>query len=144
MVSLSGQYEFPEDSHCVSAVFWFRCEPVCRFKKAITLEIEHCAVSPDMLCFARAVCTQKDLPYRFTKLQDGQFSEQSSYGVLRVSSFSGIIIAKRGPVKDKEYSARLFYMNPEIHFVVTCNTKAHNTVSFVNNYVGSVIKMFCA
>ena len=144
MVSLSGQYEFPEDTHCVSAVFWFRCDPVCRFKKAITLEMEHCAVSPDMLCFARAVCTQKDLPYKFTKLQDGQFSEQSSYGVLRVSSFSAISIVNS--VKDKEYSARLFYMNPKIYFVVTCNTKAHNTVSIINSYIyiSSVFKMFCA
>ena len=133
MVSLSGQYEFPEDSHCVSAVFWFRCEPICKFKKAITLEIEHCAGSPDMLCFARAVCTQKDLPYKFTNPQNrGEFDKNSSYGVLKVSSFSGITIVKRGPVKDKQYSARLFYMNPEIHFVVTCNTRPHITVSFVS------------
>ena len=27
MASLAGQYEFPENSHLVSAVYWLRCEP---------------------------------------------------------------------------------------------------------------------
>ena len=114
-VSLSGQYSFPNNTHCVSAIFWFRCEPACRFKKAITIEIEHCAKSVNMLSFARAVCTQKDLPYSFELLQ-GDFSSHSCYGLLQVNRFSGITIVNQGS-DEREYSAHLFYLFPEVHLL---------------------------
>ena len=40
-VSLTGQYEFHRNSHLVSAVFWLRCEPMYKFTKPITVEIQH-------------------------------------------------------------------------------------------------------
>ena len=128
IVSLSGQYEFPRESECVSAIYWFRCEPRCTFRKEIMVEMEHCAKSSYNLCFARAVCTQKDLPYTFRILR-GEFSDHSSYGIFQVNSFSGMTIVNQGPT-EREYSARIFYINPEIHFTITCNTRAHNTVSY--------------
>ena len=33
MVSVAGQYEFPENCHPVSAIIWLRCEPMCTFVK---------------------------------------------------------------------------------------------------------------
>ena len=63
--SLAGQYEFPENSHLVSAVFWFHCEDVHKFTRPITVEIQHCAKSENVtnlkLSFVRAICSQKQL-----------------------------------------------------------------------------------
>ena len=132
--SLAGQYEFPEDSHLVSAVYWFRCKPSCKFAKAVSLEIQHCARPENVtkLSFVRAVCTQEELPYIFKEL-NSCFTNSSSYGLLRLQRFSGIAITQKVS-QDREYIARLFYLNPtistyEIHLVVTWNIEAHLTVS---------------
>lgn len=37
--SVAGLYEFPENTHPVSAVFWL---PECKFCKSIGLEMQHC------------------------------------------------------------------------------------------------------
>ena len=136
--SLAGQYEFPENSHLVSAVFWLRCEPRCTFTKALTLEIEHCAKLENVskLCFVRAVCTQPHIPYTFKRLDGGKFSHFSSFGAIELSSFSGLAINQEGS-EEREYCAMLCYLGQDftlsyefdIHFVVTWNTKAHLAVS---------------
>ena len=65
--SLAGEYEIPEDSSLVSAIFWLRCEPQCTFTKPITVEIQHCSTKQDLsrLKIVRAFCSQKQLPYKF-------------------------------------------------------------------------------
>ena len=135
--SLAGQYEFPENSHLVSAIFWLHCETVHKFTKPITMEIQHCAKSENLskLNVVRAVCSQKQLPYTFKQLPGGNFTNHSSYGVIELNSFSGEGIVQNGS-EDREYCSRLFYMyssqdvplNREIHFVVTWNTEAYLTV----------------
>ena len=138
--SLAGQYEFPENSHLVSAVFWLRCEDVHKFTRPITVEIQHCAKSENVtnpLCFVRAVCSQKQLPYTFKQLPGGNFTSHSSYGVIELNSFSGVGVTQEGS-EDREYCSRIFYMhssqevpvNREIHFVVIWNVEAHLTVRF--------------
>ena len=135
--SLAGQYEFPENSHLVSAIFWLRCETVYKFTKPITVEIQHCAKSENIrnLKFIRAVCSQKQLPYTFKQLPEGNFTSNSSYGVIELNRFSGVGVTQEGS-KDREYCSRLFYMpltrkvpTQEIHFVISWNTEAHLTVS---------------
>ena len=135
--SLAGQYEFPENSHLVSAIFWLRCETVHKFTKPITVEIQHCAKSENIknVKFIRAVCSQKQLPYTFKQLPGGNFTSRSSYGVIELSSFSGVGVTQEGS-EDREYCSRLFYMpltrkvpNQEIHFVISWNLEAHLTVS---------------
>ena len=42
--SLAGQYQLPDNVVLVSAVFWVRCDPPCRFKQKLTLEIQHCGI----------------------------------------------------------------------------------------------------
>ena len=135
--SLAGQYEFPENSHLVSAIFWLRCETVHKFTKPITVEIQHCAKSENIrnLKFIRAVCSQKQLPYTFKQLPEGNFTSNSSYGVIELNSFSGVGVTQEGS-EDREYCSRLFYMpstrkvpNQEIHFVISWNVEAHLTVS---------------
>ena len=135
--SLAGQYEFPENSHLVSAIFWLRCETVHKFTKPITVEIQHCAKSENLskLSFVKAVCSQKQLPYTFKQLPVDNFTSHSSYGVIELNSFSGVGIAQEGS-EDREYCSRLFYMpltrkvpNQEIHFVISWNLEAHLIVS---------------
>lgn len=40
--SVAGLYEFSENTHPVSPVFWLHCIPECNFCKSIGLEIQHC------------------------------------------------------------------------------------------------------
>ena len=47
-VSLAGDYEIPENTSLVSAVFWLRCEPQCTFTKPITVEIQHCSTKHNL------------------------------------------------------------------------------------------------
>ena len=131
--SLGGQYEFPESSCLVSAVFWLRCETAHKFIRPITLEIQHCAgASSAKLRFMKAFCSQKQLPYTFKPLVGGSFSNHSSYGVIELNSFSGVGITQ-DESEDKEYCSQLFYLGQpnlcQVHFVVTWNLESHLTVS---------------
>ena len=141
--SLAGQYEFPENSYLVSAIFWIRCEPMCKLTKPVTVEMQHCARSENVanfkLKFVRAACSQKQLPYTFKEL-GGDFTSHSSYGIIEVYGFSGLAIAQEGS-KDRIYLANLLSKeviksNPirvlvEIFFVIIWNTNVHRTVSII-------------
>ena len=136
-VSLAGQYEFPENSHPVSAVIWLRCEDVRRFTTPITVEIQHCAKSENVtnfkLSFVRAVCNQKQLPYTFKQLVGGNFTSHSSYGVIELNSFSGVGVTQEESA-ERLYYSKLFYLSNyclgghRIDFAVTWNTEAHINV----------------
>ena len=130
--SLAGQYEFPETSHLVSAVFWLRCEDVHKFTRLITVEIEHCAKSLK-LNFFRAVCSQKQLPYTFKQLPGGNFTSHSSYGAIDLNSFSGVGITQEGS-EERQYYSKLFYLSNyfgghRIDLAISWNTEAHINVS---------------
>ena len=133
--SLTGLYEFPEDNHLVSAIFWFRCEPPCRFAKPITVKLQHCACSHNTckLNFVKAVCTQKERPYTFKRVAGGSFSSHSSFGILQLKSFSGLGVTQEGS-EERGYLANFFYKEERIHksiqlyFVVTWNLDAHYKV----------------
>ena len=129
--SLAGQYEFPENSHLVSAIFWLRCEAVGKFIKPITVKIEHCAKLKNIpgLTFVRAVCSQKQLPYNFKRVSGGNFSRKSSYGIIDLSSFSGIA-ATQTECEERDYCSMVFYCSQEtIDYVITWNLEAHMNVS---------------
>ena len=136
--SLAGQYEFPDNSYLVSAIFWLRCEPMCKFTKPVTVEMQHCARSENVanlkLKFVRAVCSQKQFPYTFKEL-GGVFTRHSSYGVIEVNGFSGLAITqKRSEAEDFSYLANLLYnvkfcpTRVEIYVVVTRDLISHRTV----------------
>ena len=141
--SIVGHYNPPESYQQVSPIFWFLCEPICKLEKEVIFEMQHCG-KPDNnsdLTFARADCSQKDLPYTFKLLNGGQFSSKGPYGTLQLRSFSGIgIFLKRlvgGNKLSRLYFACLYYpissdaSSREIHVVVTWNTPTHVTVSLV-------------
>lgn len=142
--SLAGDYEFPDNSHPVSPVFWLRCEPTCGFTHPITTKIQHCAKPQNCskLQFVKALCSQKELPYAFKRLAlngrfvDGRSCEMDdcSYGIIELSSFSGVAVTQEGVGEDREYVAKSYYYTPKaynynIHVVVTWDDEAHLTVS---------------
>ena len=60
------------------------------------------------------------------------FSQESSYGSLRVDQFSGFVVGAEGEV-ERMYSAGLYYLGRdvrswEIHLVVSWDSEAHNKV----------------
>ena len=136
--SLAGQYEIPENSHLVSAIFWLRCEPQCKFIKPITVEIQHCSTKQNLsrLKIVRAFCSQKQLPYYFKPL-GGRFNAHPSYGAVKVNSFSGVGVVEENRVSERLYYSQLFYRSyhshqhvHEIHIIFTWNTEAHINVSY--------------
>ena len=140
MVSLAGQYKFPQNSHLISAVYWLRCEPSCTFAKPISLEIQHCASQENItkLSFVKAFCSQKSLPYTFNQLPGGSFTSSSTYGVIKLNSFSGVTVVQQDS-HDREYIAKLFYSHPSVYLyminlVVIWNIEAHLTVSGIHAY----------
>ena len=137
-VSLSGQFQLPEDSDLLSPVFWITAP--CKFTKPITLEIQHCALREDEtvlsdLSFVSANCSQRELPYQFRKVDGGVFTKHSSYGSIQLSHFSGngVIGRKGGP---RSYCAHLYHKIKQIYdwrfyLVITQNIDAQITVSFI-------------
>ena len=136
--SLTGHYKFPESYNLVSAIFWIRCEPPCRFVRPITVEIQHCACSHNAsnLKFVRAVCSQKVRPFTFRKLVGGLFSSHSSFGILELTTFSGLGVSQEGS-EERNYLANILYEEERIHkrnlcfhlyFVVTWDTPVHQKV----------------
>lgn len=134
--SVSGQYEFPDNTQPASAVFWLRCEPRCKFTLPISVEIQHCGKSRDVskLSLVKASCSQVELPYQFEKLQNSHFYDEDSfsYGANELTSFSGVGVTQ-DESEEKEYVARLFYHSEkksahQIDLVVTWNIETHLTV----------------
>ncbi len=137
MASVAGEYQFPDNLQLVSGVFWLRPHPPGSFQRLLTVEIHHCAkmTGSTKLSFVRALCSQESLPYTFKQLKRrGSFADQTSYGSLEVSHFSGLAVT--GEDVDREYTASLYYLGSElhsreIHFVVSWNDEIHRTVSAV-------------
>ena len=153
--SLSGQFQFPEDTECVSGIYWIACPYT--FEKTVTVEIQHCVTKqehlqhPSSLTFIVAKCTQEDLPYQFKILDGGVFSPNSRYGSIKLTQFSGVGTAFR-PLRRpslvqrfsrrprqhesaaKSYCARLYYSKSgtnswEVYFAIMWNLDLHINVS---------------
>ena len=134
--SLSGQFQLPEDSVLLSPVFWISAP--YKFTKPVTLEIQHCALREEEtvlsdLSFVSAMCSQKDLPYRFKQLDRGVFTIHSSYGSIQLDHFAGIGIAGSNKIP-RSYCAHLYHTMKQIYdwryyLAITRDLKAHITVS---------------
>ena len=133
--SLAGEYEFPENTSLVSAIYWLRCVPQCTFIKPITVEIQHCSTKRDLskLKIVRAFCSQKSLPYKFKPL-GGSFDADTFYGVIDMKGFSGVAAIEEDPDSERMYYNQLFYRDlnhqqrHEIHIIFTWNTELHLNV----------------
>ena len=96
---VAGQFEFPEGTDLVSAVYAISVSK--KLTQPVILEMQHCvAISSEeqgqFLSFVRAKCNQPDLPYLFKVLDGGSFSPQSDYGKIACDRFSilGTILSK--------------------------------------------------
>jgi hypothetical protein len=131
--TIMGDYQLPQDTHLVSAVYWIECVPECRFSQPLTLEIQHCA-KPEgapQLCFVKARSMGRGEDGIHFETVVGHFSHHSSYGFIELDSFSGYGVGKKG-AKERQYSASSYYSEGQkshkIHFTVFWNTKVHNEV----------------
>lgn len=137
--SLAGEYEIPEGSGLVSAVYWVRCEPQCTITKPITVEIPHCSATEDVskLKIVKAACSQKSGSYEF-KPVGGRFDAHTSYGVTEMTHSSGYgVVEEESPdPRRKYYYCQPFYRplsDQNGHVIRTCiifvwNTEPHITV----------------
>ena len=135
-VALSGQFELPQSTSLVSAVYWIDSEPRCKFSKHLTLDIQHCVKPTDTskLSFVQAKCSQTDLPYKFKNVEGGVFSSDSAHGYVQCNCFSlfGAVYNKLVP-QVQLYSAGIYYLRKgvkriDIHFVITKDLETHATV----------------
>ena len=136
-VGLSGQFELPENTSLVSAVYWIDSEPRRRFIQLLTVEIQHCVnlALTSKLSFVHAKCSQKKLPYEFEEAKEGEFPSESAYGFVQLTHFSIWSVIYRRLVPGVLYRARLYYLRKgvnqiDIHFVITKDLDTHATVSF--------------
>ena len=147
--SLSGQFQFPEDTEILSSVYWVTCPH--KFAKPVTVEIQHCAKPehlqhPSRLMFIVAKCNQESLPYKFKILDGGVFSPGSRYGSIELTQFSGFGVAFQSVIQwlglrsyqpqldPKNYCARLYYSSSgthswEVYFAITWDLESHISVS---------------
>ena len=133
--SLSGPFKLPEDSDLLSPVFWISA--LCKFKKLVTLEIQHCASRDEAsfadLNFIFTKCSQKELPYTFKRLDGGRFPTTRSYGSIQLSHFSGVGIAGRKGTP-QAYCAQIYYTIKEeasdwrFYFIITKDLDTLKTV----------------
>ena len=137
-VSLAGQFELPEGYELVSAVYWVTAPG--KFTKPVEIEAQHCAnfSNPSQLCFVRASCSQKSLPYKFKLIDGGLFSLGNKYGALSTTHFSGNGIAKevRAGEHSCQYCAQVYFTVKHLkdywyycHFVITKDMEVCFTVS---------------
>ena len=135
-VSLSGQFQLPEETDLLSPVFWISAP--CKFTKPVMLEIQHCALAKDEaalsnLSFVSANCSQKDLPYRFKQVGGGVFTKHSTYGSIKLKHFSGVGVT-RSKDTSRSYCAHLYHTMKQMHwrfyFVIMQDLDAKNTVHF--------------
>ena len=129
--SLAGQYIFPSNYQLVSAVYWIHPSPTCKFKKPLTIKIQHCASKAHRLTFVRASSEQHP-PYRFQiHSKHGIFN--NSYGELNVTGFSAFAITHKGQFGERFYKVKLFYLGSTlqswvIYLAITWDTEIHNKV----------------
>ena len=136
-VSLSGQFQLPEDSELLSPVFWISAP--CKFTKPVTLEIQHCALTEDEavlsnLSFVLTKCTQRDLPYRFRQVNGGVFTTNSMYGSIQLNHFSGFGVTGRKGTP-RSYCAYVYHTKKRdyewrFYFVIIQDLEAKNKVNF--------------
>ena len=109
-VILAGQFQLPEDSQLISAIYWISASE--EFLKEVAVNIQHCAIirsqeETSKFRFIIAKCSQKELPYRFKK-REGVFNPHTQYATIKLKQFS--LIAPVGPEgTEKCYTALKFY-----------------------------------
>ena len=136
--TVMGDYQLPQDTHLVSAVYWIECVPKCQFSRPLTLKIQHCArpEGASKLCFVKASSMDHGEERVNFEIIPGDFPQRSSYGFIELDSSSRCAygVGKKGP-EDRDYTANIYYCdenkNHKIYFTICCNTDVHNEVYII-------------
>lgn len=137
---LGGQFQLPENTQLISAVY--RVSSSEEFLKEVAVSIEHCAVIENeeqcsMFRFIIAKCSQI-LPYKFIE-KKGEFNPHAKYGTIKLKRFS--LIGETAPIDTKiECTANMFYkekalrpyLKANFHFVVVRDLKSDLKVLFMS------------
>ena len=138
MVSLAGNYTFPDRTRAVSAVYAIGINS--SLSKPVTLEIEHCfevnIANIESLVFALANDTKRRPPYTFQMYEGGIFSADNRYGEFTtyMAYFSlFVILVDQKPGTPVEYLAYFFSQHESVNtwkikVAVVQNTKASQQV----------------
>ena len=136
-VILGGQFQFPEGSQLISALYWVHSSEV--FLKEVAVNIQHCAViKNEEQCstfrFIIAKCSQKTLPYRFRE-QEGVFNPHTQYGTIKLKHFSFIGETSSSADTETFCTAFMFYREQllmpaspliaDFHFAVVKNIEPY-------------------
>ena len=138
--AVSGQFQFPDDSRPVSAVYWLSSDLEEKFSQPLTLEIQHCAIQSAVgeLKVVTATTTSHSLPYQFQRLKGGVFRQFSSYGSIQLrhfTLFSAIWDTFMSFISPPQtYYCRIYYTEKiswmcEAHLVITQNLDCYIQVS---------------
>ena len=132
-VILGGQFQLPEGSQSVSALYWISSSEV--FLKEVAINVQHCAVIENeeqcsKFSFIIAKCSQEILPYIFRK-RAGVFNPHTQYGAIKLKQFSitGII----APVNTETHCTGLMFYREQtaspliadFHFVIVKNLEPY-------------------
>ena len=134
--TIMGDYQLPQDTHLVSAVYWIKCVPKCQFSRPLTLEIQHCAKpeSTSQLCFVKASSMDRGKERINFEIVVGNFPRHSSYGFIELDRFCLYGVGKKG-AEERQYCASCYYSEERkrhnIHFTVFWNTEVHNKVCII-------------
>ena len=145
--SLAGEYEIPEGSGLVSAVYWVRYEPQCTITKPITVEIQHCSATEDVstLQIVIAACSQKSGSYEF-KPAGGRFDAHTSCGVVEVNQFSGYGVVEEGSpdlIKRKYYCQPFYRPLSHMHGHEICSHELHEIIFVFNTEPHKKVRHTC-
>ena len=129
---MSGQFELPQDTHLVSAIYWVSASE--KFHKKVSVHIQHCAIigskeEASNYKFIVGKCSQESLPYTF-KILDGVFSPHSHLATITVKQFSFFAAIFQGwwGNSNCRYTSHCYFKRDpgtpsccEVEFVVTQN-----------------------
>ena len=117
-VILGGQFQLPENSQLISAVYWISSSEV--FLKEVAVNIQHCAViRSEEQCsnfkFIIAKSSQKELPYTFRE-KAGIFNSNTQYATIRLKQFC--MIGGTAPTDTETLcTALMFYKEQILHML---------------------------
>ena len=144
-VALSGEFQFPENSVPVSAIYELTTDLKEDFTELLTLIIQHCA--RENLCDALHMVTatsNSPLPYCFHSLEHGMFMRHDSYGAVTLRHFTLFAIVASwvkesvrcliwGPRKywAQIYFTKVYRKSFLAHIFIVQNLNTHITVSYM-------------
>ena len=128
-VMLAGQFELPEDSQLVSAIYWVSSSK--EFLKEVAVNIQHCAaITSEEQCsefkFIVARCSQDVLPYKF-KEKNGLFNMHTQYATIKVKQFSLFGLTS-------SWSTELQYMSLKFYKPIANTNKVDYVFALVRNH----------